>query len=640
MLADVRESQQATVARILTGLNRDIADKVGLSRFDDIDKLVERAITIEKQLKRKGKQKTFGTKPFTANYTKKDDKTQVAQGFGKRKGVIKDDTPWNKHVGADPEKPRNRDIICFKCQGLGHIASQCPNKKTMIFNKFGEYKTESENEEGVDQRANEENNTDDESDSGVGLSLVTLRALSTMSRTFDEEQRENLFQTCCIIGGKWVSNCGELNKQVTVPIKIKNYEDEVVCDVLPMQACHQELMKLPSNVASLLLEYQDVFPDEVTGGLPPIRDIEHQVDLIPGASIPNRPAYKASPEEVKEIRKFVVVYFDDILIYSKSMEEHVEHIRSVLEVLRAEKLYANPKKCDFCVEKCIFLGFVVGAEGISVDEAKTQAIRDWPTPKTIKEVRSFLGLASFYRRFVRDFSSIAAPLTELIKKDKHFDWGVSEKASFGLLKRKLTNAPILAIPDFTKPFELECDASGIGIGAVLMQGKKPIVYFSETLSGAALNYSTYDRELYSLVGALQTWQHYLRSQEFNVHTDHESLKHLKSQQKLRKWHARWVAFVDTFPYSIQYKKGKENVVADALSRRYGLLTLLESKLMGFAFIKDIYVNDVDFSDIFGKFATHGFGDYYLHDGYLFRVNRLCVPRCSLRDVLMVEPHDD
>ncbi|XP_051147531.1 uncharacterized protein LOC127262761 [Andrographis paniculata] len=446
--ADVRESQQATVARILTGLNRDIADKVGLYRFDDIDELVERAITIEKQLKRKGKQKTFGTKPFIPNYTKKDNKTQVAQGFGKGKGIINDDTPRNKHVGADPEKPRNQDIICFKCQGRGHIASQCPNKKTMILNKFGEYETKSENEEGVDQRVNEENNTDDDSDSGVGLSLVTLRALSTMSRTFDEEQRENLFQTRCIIGGKWISNCGELNvnKQVTVPIKIKNYEDEV-----------KELMELRSNGSSLLQKYQDVFPDEVTGGLPPIQGIEHQMDLIPGASIPNHPAYKASPEEVKEIlkqvdelldkgwireslspyavpvllvpkkdggwrmcidcqavnaitirmregdewktpfkttfglyewlvmpfgltnapRKFVMVYFDDILIYSKSMEEHVEHIHSVLEVLRVEKLYANPKKCDFCVDKCIFLGFVVGAEGISVDEAKTQAIRDW-----------------------------------------------------------------------------------------------------------------------------------------------------------------------------------------------------------------------------------------------------------------------
>ncbi|XP_051117846.1 uncharacterized protein LOC127242372 [Andrographis paniculata] len=305
MRVDVRESQQAMVAGILTAMNRDIFEKLRLYHFDDIDELLERAITIEKQLKRKGKQQTSRTKPFTPNYTKKDE-SQGAQGFGKRKCVIKDDTLRNKYFGADLEKPRNRDIICFKCQGRGHIASQCPNKKTMILNKFGEYETESENEKRVDQRVHAENNPNDDSDSVVGLGWVTLRALSTMSRTFDEEQRENLFQTHCLIEGKvcsliidsgsctniWVSNCGELNvnKQVTVPIKIKNYEDEVVCDVLQMQACH---------------EYQDMFPDEVTGGLPPIRGIEHQMDLILGASIPNRPAYKASPEKVKEIQKQV-----------------------------------------------------------------------------------------------------------------------------------------------------------------------------------------------------------------------------------------------------------------------------------------------------------------------------------------------
>ncbi|XP_051117869.1 uncharacterized protein LOC127242392 [Andrographis paniculata] len=456
MRADVRKSQQATVARILTRLNRDIADK---------------------QLKRKGNQKTFGTKPFTPNYTKKDDKTQVAQGFGKGKCVTKDDTPRNKHVGADPEKPRNRDIICFKCQGRGHIASQCPNKKTMILNKFGEYETESENEEGVDQRVNEENNMDDDSDSGVGLSLVTLQALSTMSRTFDEEQRENLFQTRYIIGGKHphpkpfklqcVSNFGELNvyKQVTVPIKIKNYEDEVVCDVLPMQACHvllgrpwqldrkahhdgylnrysfefgsrkiclkplspmdvhedqlymhrqfleeakekRERKKSEKNKSEKSehgseksegekiksdkreQEYQDVFPDEVTGGLPPIRGIEHQMDLILGASIPNRRAYKASPEEVKEIRKQV-----DELLDKGWIRESLSPC--VVPVLLVPKKDGGWRMCIDCRAVNAITG---SAEGISVDEAKTQAIRDWPTPKTIKEVRSFLGLASFYLR--------------------------------------------------------------------------------------------------------------------------------------------------------------------------------------------------------------------------------------------------
>ena len=140
---------------------------------------------------------------------------------------------------------------------------------------------------------------------------------------------------------------------------------------------------------------------------------------------------------------------------------------------------------------------------------------------------------------------------------------------------------------------MECDASGIGIGAVLMQEGKPIAYFSEKLSGVALNYPTYDKEMYALVRALETWQHYLLPKEFVIHTDHESLKHLKGQNKLNKRHARWSEFLESIPYVIRYKQGKENIMADALSRRYALLNTLNAKLMGFLHIKDLYVYDHD-----------------------------------------------
>ena len=271
------------------------------------------------------------------------------------------------------------------------------------------------------------------------------------------------------------------------------------------------------------------------------------------------------------IGHFVVVYFDDILVYSKNLEDHKMHLKSVLEVLRKEKLFANLGKCSFGTDHVVFLGFVVGADGLRVDEEKIKAIRDWPSPSTVGEVRSFHGLAGFYRRFVPDFSSIAAPLTEVIKKNVGFKWEQAQEKAFQMLKVKLTHAPLLVLPDFSKTFEIECDASGVGIGAVLMQDKKPIAYFSEKLGGATLNYPTYDQELYALVRALQTWQHYLWPKEFVIHTDHQSLRHLKGQQKLNKRHARWVEFIETFPYVIKYKQGKENVVADALSRRYTLL---------------------------------------------------------------------
>src|SRR5436190_9477 len=163
------------------------------------------------------------------------------------------------------------------------------------------------------------------------------------------------------------------------------------------------------------------------------------------------------------IGRFVVVYFDDILIYSKNFEDHVVHLQSVLDVLRKEKLFANMQKCTFCTDKLVFLGFVVSAQGIQVDEEEIRAIQEWPSPKSVSEVRSFHGLASFYRRFIKDFSSIAAPITEVIKKNVTFKWGEEQEKAFQLLKDKLTHAPLLALPKFDKTFEIECDASGIGM---------------------------------------------------------------------------------------------------------------------------------------------------------------------------------
>ena len=204
------------------------------------------------------------------------------------------------------------------------------------------------------------------------------------------------------------------------------------------------------------------------------------------------------------IGKFVVVYFDDILIYSKSVEEHMNHIRQVLDELRKEKLFANLEKCSFCTDHVVLFGFVVSGKGIQVDETKVKAIKDWPTPVNVSQVRSFHGLAGFYRRFARDFSTIAAPLNELTKKGVDFKWGNSQENAFQELKNRLTEAPLLVLPDFTKTFEVECDASGIGIGGVLMQQGKPVAYFSEKLGGAQLNYSVYDKELYALVRVLET----------------------------------------------------------------------------------------------------------------------------------------
>ena len=220
------------------------------------------------------------------------------------------------------------------------------------------------------------------------------------------------------------------------------------------------------------------------------------------------------------------------------------------------------------------------------------------------------------------FSTLAAPLTEIVKKHVGFKWGSEQERAFNLIKEKLVSAPLLALLDFTKTFEIECDASGIGIGAVLMQEGRPIAYFSEKLSGAALNYPTYDKEMYALVRALETWQHYLLPKEFVIHTDHESLKHLKGQGKLHKRHAKWVEFIEPFPYVIKYKQGKENVVADALSRRYALISTLNAKLLGFEYIKELYVKELMCLMLVRK--LHLVSSIGMMGFYLEKINCVCL----------------
>jgi hypothetical protein len=339
------------------------------------------------------------------------------------------------------------------------------------------------------------------------------------------------------------------------------------------------------------------------------------------------------------IGKFVVVYFDDILIYSKSLDEHIEHLRVVFGVLREAGLFANLEKCTFCTDRVVFLGYVVTPHGIEVDEEKIEAIKSWSIPATLTQLQSFLGLVGFYWRFVRDFSIITAPLNDLMKKRVPFYWGAAQEHSFNTLIDKLTHAPLLQLSDFGKTFELECHASGIRIGDVLLQEGKPIAYFSEKLSGPSLNYSTYDKKLYALVHVLETWQHYLWSKEFVIHSNHESLKYIRGQAKLNKCHAKWVEFIKTFPYIIKHKKGKENIIADALFRHCTLLSQLDHKIFGLEYIKELYATDVDFKGAYENCREgRTWNKYVLQDGLLYSANKLCVLASSVHLLFLQEAH--
>ena len=198
------------------------------------------------------------------------------------------------------------------------------------------------------------------------------------------------------------------------------------------------------------------------------------------------------------IGKFVVVYFDDILIYNKNSMEHLEHLRQLFSIIREQRLFSNLKKCDFYAKKIIFLGYVVTKDGIEMDRSKIEAITNWPTPSSIHDVRSFHGLVSFSRRFIRGFSSIMAHVSECLKGDK-FKWTSVAEERFKLIKKKVTKAPCLALPDFNKVFEVECDASQVGIGAVLYQEGRPFAFFSNKLNEAKKKYSTYDKGFYTIV---------------------------------------------------------------------------------------------------------------------------------------------
>jgi hypothetical protein len=292
--------------------------------------------------------------------------------------------------------------------------------------------------------------------------------------------------------------------------------------------------------------------------------------LVMSFGLINAPAhftYLMNSVFMPELDKFVVVFIDDILIYSKNEEEHAKHLRIVLTRLREHQLYAKFGKCAFWLEEIRFLGHILYVKGIVVDPSKVKYILEWKPPTTVHQVRSFLGLAEYYRRFIPDFSKIVKPIIGLLKNDTKFDWSSKCNEAFEQLKVLLTTAPVLAQPDIEKPFDVYCDASGSGLGCVLIQEGRVIAYASRQLRRHEEHYPTHDLELVAVVHALKIWRHYLLGNTCHLYTDHKSLKYLFTQSELNMRQRRWLELIKDYDLEIHYHPGKANVVADALSRK-------------------------------------------------------------------------
>ncbi|WVZ80274.1 hypothetical protein U9M48_027765, partial [Paspalum notatum var. saurae] len=292
--------------------------------------------------------------------------------------------------------------------------------------------------------------------------------------------------------------------------------------------------------------------------------------LVMSFGLTNAPAffmYMMNSVFMNELDKFVVVFIDDILIYSKSEKEHEEHLKIVLTRLREHKLYAKFSKCAFWLKEVSFLGHILSEKGVAVDPSKVKDVLNWKQPETVTEIRSFLGLAGYYRRFIKDFSKTAKPMTSLTKKNAKYLWSSNCEEAFQTLKKLLTSAPVLAQPDVTKPFDVYCDASGNGLGCVLMQEGRVIAYASRQLRKHEANYPTHDLELAAVVHALKIWRHYLLGNTCHIYTDHKSLKYILTQPELNMRQRRWLELIKDYDLEIHYHLGKANVVADALSRK-------------------------------------------------------------------------
>jgi hypothetical protein len=320
------------------------------------------------------------------------------------------------------------------------------------------------------------------------------------------------------------------------------------------------------------------------------------------------------------LRKSVLVFMDDILVYSSSVSEHVTHLREVFTLLQQHKLYVKESKCSFACTSLEYLGHIISENGVATDPRKTEAMVKWPQPTTITELRGFLGLTGYYRKFVKNYAIIARPLTRLLKK-KGFVWTEQATAAFLALKEAMVSTPVLQLPNFQKQFVIETDACDLGIGAVLMQDQHPVAFLSKPLSATHQQLSIYEKEFLALLMAVERWRPYLQRGEFLIKTDHHSLCYLEDQTLQSPLQGKAMSRLMGLQFKITYRKGAENIAADSLSRVGHLMAIQACSKVQPVWIQEIvnsYVTDPDAQRRLTELAVaspdeHG---YSLHQGLI------------------------
>ncbi|GJT48758.1 reverse transcriptase domain-containing protein [Tanacetum coccineum] len=581
-------------------------------------------------------------------------------------------------------RPRNGQRACYECGILDHLRPNCP--------KWNRERNQSRNQLALEGNRNTRDN--ENRAKGKACNVNAVDALQDPNVVIGTYSLNNLYATMLFNSGadfSFISTKFAPLLNAKPSIENPGYVIEVANKLIEFSVaavivCYEKIVRIPveegkvlcvqgernvgktktlmstkanePTISDILIvrDFEDVFPDDLSR-LPPQRQLEFHIDLIPEATPVATSPYRLAPSEMQELSeqlqelqdkgiirpshyhgerqfclsrrrmdhfaylrsgyhqlrvhdddisktafktryghfeftvmpfgltnapavfmdlmnrvckpyldKFVIVFIDDILIYSKTKKDHEHHLRLMLDLLRNEKLYAKFSKCEFWLQEVHFIGHVVNHDGIHVDPSKIEAVKSWKALTTPSEVRSFMGLVGYYRRFIENFSKIVKPLTSLTQKNQKYEWGEKQEKAFQTLKDNLCNAPILSLPDGVEDFVVYCDASNQRLRCVLMQRHKVIAYASRQLKSHEKNYTTHDLELGAVVFALKIWRHYLYGTKSVIYTDHKSLQHIFDQKELNMHQRRWLELFSDYECEIKYHPGKANVVADALTQ--------------------------------------------------------------------------